>query len=97
MPSFPCPLFSSSLLSTWAVLLHNSVWPLPVIETRLEGGLTKGNMTDSRQPQLPATEINGGPVEGGPDGVKGLENESHGVFRKKVVVVGLGMVGISFM
>jgi nitrite reductase (NAD(P)H) len=54
-------------------------------------------MMDNWQPQLRASEINAGPVEGGPDGVKGSENESHGGSRKKVVVVGLGMVGISFM
>lgn len=54
-------------------------------------------MTDNWQPQLPLTEINGGPIEGGPDGIKGSENESYGGSRKKVVVVGLGMVGISFM
>jgi nitrite reductase (NAD(P)H) len=54
-------------------------------------------MIDNWQPQLPATELNGGPVEGGPDRVKGSENETHGGSRKKIVVVGLGMVGISFM
>ncbi len=54
-------------------------------------------MTDQWQPQLPLTEINAGSLEGGPDGVKGSENESHGSAKKKVVVVGLGMVGISFM
>jgi hypothetical protein len=52
-------------------------------------------MTDNWQPQLPATEINGGPTEN--HGFKGSENESHRDSRKKVVVVGLGMVGISFM
>jgi nitrite reductase (NAD(P)H) len=66
-------------------------------EPRLERGITKRNMTNNCQPQLPATEINGGPIEGGPDSVKGSESESHGGIRKKVVVVGLGMVGISFM
>jgi nitrite reductase (NAD(P)H) len=54
-------------------------------------------MSDNWQPHRPATKISGGPVEGGPDGVKGSENESHGRSRKKVVIVGLGMVGISFM
>ncbi|XMA11466.1 hypothetical protein WAI453_004257 [Rhynchosporium graminicola] len=54
-------------------------------------------MSENWQPQVPATEINGGPIEGGPDGVKGSENESHGGPRKKVVIVGLGMVGISFI
>jgi nitrite reductase (NAD(P)H) len=49
------------------------------------------------QPQVPVEEIKPGPVEGGPDSVKGSENESHGGQRKKVVIVGLGMVGISFM
>jgi nitrite reductase (NAD(P)H) len=46
---------------------------------------------------MSATEMEGGPIEGGPDGVKGSENESHGGTRKRIVVVGLGMVGISFM
>jgi nitrite reductase (NAD(P)H) len=68
-----------------------------VIENRLECGITKRNMTDNPQSQLPATKISGGPIEGGPDGAKESENESHGGARKKLVVVGLGMVGISFM
>lgn len=55
-------------------------------------------MSGNWQPQLDAQEINGGPIEGGPDGVKGSEKESHGEqSRKSIVVVGLGMVGISFM
>ncbi len=54
-------------------------------------------MTDNWQPQLSASEINGGPIENDPDGVKGSENENHERARKKIVVVGLGMVGISFM
>jgi len=49
------------------------------------------------QPQLSNVEVEGGPIEGGPDGVKGSENEAHGGPRKKIVIVGLGMVGISFM
>jgi nitrite reductase (NAD(P)H) len=48
-------------------------------------------MTDNWQPQAPASRMNG------PDGIQGFENDSHGGARKKVVVVGLGMVGISFM
>lgn len=68
-----------------------------MIEARLQCGITKRNMTDNWQPQHPATKISGGLVEGGPDSVKGSEDESHGGSRKKVVVVGLGMVGISFM
>jgi nitrite reductase (NAD(P)H) len=54
-------------------------------------------MSSIWQPQVPLENIKAGPVEGGPDGVKGSEKESHGGQRKKVVVVGLGMVGISFM
>ena len=54
-------------------------------------------MSGNWQPQVPVQEIKAGPVEGGPDGVNGSENESHGGQRKKVVIVGLGMVGISFM
>lgn len=54
-------------------------------------------MADNWQPQLSAEEMNGGPVENGPDGVKGSADESHTGERKKVVIVGLGMVGISFM
>lgn len=54
-------------------------------------------MSSNWQPQVPVEEIKAGPIEGGPDGVKGSENESHGGPRKKVIVVGLGMVGISFM
>lgn len=54
-------------------------------------------MTDNWQPQLSSQEVNGGPIENGPDGVKGSEGKSEGGKRKKVVIVGLGMVGISFM
>lgn len=54
------------------------------------------------QPQLSAEEVNGGPTEGGPDGVNGSEKQTNGeaapgVQRKKIVIIGLGMVGISFM
>jgi nitrite reductase (NAD(P)H) len=52
---------------------------------------------DNWQPQVPASQTNGGPIENGPDGRKGSENKRHGGARKKLVVVGLGMVGISFM
>ncbi|RDW71782.1 nitrite reductase-like protein [Coleophoma crateriformis] len=54
-------------------------------------------MSSNWQPQVPIEEIKAGPIEGGPDGVKGSENDSHGGPRKKIVVVGLGMVGISFI
>lgn len=54
-------------------------------------------MSGNWQPQVPITEVNGGPIEGGPDGVNGSENQSHGGPRKRVVIVGLGMVGISFI
>jgi len=54
-------------------------------------------MSSNWQSQVPVEEIKAGPIGGGPDGVKGSENESHGGQRKKVVVVGLWMVGISFM
>jgi len=54
-------------------------------------------MSGNWQPQVPVQEIKAGPIKGGPDGVNGSENESHGEQRKKVVIVGLGMVGISFM
>ncbi|ESZ97910.1 nitrite reductase [Sclerotinia borealis F-4128] len=42
------------------------------------------------QPQVPIQEV-GGPIDGGPDGVKGSGNENHRPQRKRVVVVGLGM------
>ena len=54
-------------------------------------------MSSNGQPQVPIREIKAGPIDGGPDGVKGSENESYGGVRKRIVVVGLGMVGISFM
>lgn len=54
-------------------------------------------MSSNWQPQIPVEEIKAGPIEGGPDGVIGSENESHGGPRKKIVIIGLGMVGISFM
>jgi len=54
-------------------------------------------MSSNWQPQIPVEEIKAGPIEGGPDGVKGSANEEHGPPRKRIVIVGLGMVGISFM
>ncbi|PBP25407.1 nitrite reductase-like protein [Diplocarpon rosae] len=54
-------------------------------------------MSENWQPHVPASEITGGPFEGGPDGVSGSEKEAHGPARKQIVVVGLGMVGISFI
>jgi nitrite reductase (NAD(P)H) len=54
-------------------------------------------MSSNWQPQVLVEEVKAGPIEGGPDGVQGSENESHGGQRKKIVVVGLGMVGVSFM
>jgi hypothetical protein len=55
------------------------------------------NMAGNWQPQVSATEMEGGPIEGGPDGVKGSHKDSNAGKRKKIVIVGLGMVGISFM
>ncbi|KAG9238632.1 putative nitrite reductase [Amylocarpus encephaloides] len=54
-------------------------------------------MSVNWQPQIPAQEVNAGPTEGGPDGVVGSDKQSNGGERKKIVVVGLGMVGISFI
>lgn len=54
-------------------------------------------MSSNWQPQVPIQELKAGPIEGGPDGVKGSERDSHGGPRRRIVVVGLGMVGISFM
>jgi nitrite reductase (NAD(P)H) len=54
-------------------------------------------MSSNWQPQITVEELKSDPVEGGSDGVNESKNESHGGQRKKVVVVGLGMVGISFM
>lgn len=48
------------------------------------------------QLQFPVQEV-GGPINGGPDGIENSKNEVHAPERKKVVVVGLGMVGIAFM
>jgi hypothetical protein len=54
-------------------------------------------MSSNWQPQVPVQDIKAGPIEGGSDGVMDSENQSNGGPRKKIVVVGLGMVGISFM
>jgi nitrite reductase (NAD(P)H) len=54
-------------------------------------------MSSNWQPQVPVEEVKADSVEGGSNGVNVFENESHSRQRKKVVVVGLGMVGISFM
>jgi nitrite reductase (NAD(P)H) len=54
-------------------------------------------MSSNWQPQIPVEELKSAPVEDGSNGVNGSKNESHGGQRNKVVVVGLGMVGISFM
>ena len=70
-----------------------------IVDSRGAGLTTKLSiiMSSNWQPQVPAQEINGGPVEGGPDGINGSDKKSNGGTRKKIVVVGLGMVGISFM
>ncbi len=52
---------------------------------------------DNWQPQRLTRKTKERSVDGRPTGVKGSEYESHGGRRKKVIVVGLGMVGISFM
>lgn len=54
-------------------------------------------MSGNWQPRIPVEEMKAGPIEGVPDGVKGSEKERYGGQRKRIVVVGLGMVGISFM
>lgn len=54
-------------------------------------------MSSNWQPQVPAEKLNGGPTEGGPDGLQGSKDEELAGTKKKIVVVGLGMVGISFM
>jgi nitrite reductase (NAD(P)H) len=54
-------------------------------------------MSSNWQPQIPVQEIKGGPIENGPDGVTGSDKQSNRGGRKKIVVIGLGMVGISFM
>jgi hypothetical protein len=54
-------------------------------------------MSCNWQPQIPVEKIQAGPIKGGPDGVKDSKNEVLEGIRKKIVVVGLGMVGISFM
>jgi hypothetical protein len=54
-------------------------------------------MAGNWQPQIPVQELNGGPTENGPDGVIGSDKQENGGGKKKIVVVGLGMVGISFM
>jgi len=54
-------------------------------------------MSGNWQPQIPVEEFQGGPTKGGPDGIENSVNQEHGGARKKVVIVGLGMVGISFM
>lgn len=54
-------------------------------------------MAGNWQPQVDATEMQGGPVEGGPDGVKGSSDDNSSGKKKKIVIIGLGMVGISFM
>ncbi|CAG8953257.1 hypothetical protein HYFRA_00003461 [Hymenoscyphus fraxineus] len=71
--------------------------------------MAEGNETGNWQPQVPAQELNGGPVENGPDGVPGSKERDDGAMnengdanegvkeRKKLVIVGLGMVGISLI
>ncbi len=54
-------------------------------------------MSSNWQHQIPVEEVKSDPVEGRSNSVNGSKNECHGGQRKKVVVVGLGMVGISFM
>ncbi len=54
-------------------------------------------MPGDSQFQVPAQESHESPIQNGPSGVKISVHQSHGGTRKKIVVVGLGMVGISFM
>ncbi|TVY85036.1 Nitrite reductase [NAD(P)H] [Lachnellula suecica] len=54
-------------------------------------------MSGNWQPQVSPEEVNGGPIEGGPDGVNGSEKEGPTGAKKRIVIVGLGMVGISFI
>jgi len=54
-------------------------------------------MSANWQPQISVAELMAGSTGNDPDSVNGSKNESHAQPRKKIVVVGLGMVGISFM
>jgi nitrite reductase (NAD(P)H) len=54
-------------------------------------------MESNGQPGIPAKQINGDAIDNGGAEVNGSENESHGGQKTKIVVVGLGMVAISFM
>lgn len=51
-------------------------------------------MGDNSEPQGAAIDIGDAPIESVANGGNGVD---HRPARKKVVVVGLGMVGISFM
>lgn len=54
-------------------------------------------MKDIYQPQPPASGVDRGSVGRGPGGVNNFETKGRRGVRKKVVIVGLGMVGINFM
>jgi hypothetical protein len=56
-------------------------------------------MSSSWQPQVPAQALRAAPDHDGPEALDGAEQEQKQSVepKKKVVVVGLGMVGISFM
>lgn len=54
-------------------------------------------MSANWQPQVSIQDIKAGPIENGPDGVIGSKDQSNGGERNKLVIVGLGMVGISLM
>lgn len=95
-----CPLTFSLCVSypfSHCAFLILSGWEFDELIELVTRDRVPTNMSSNWQPQVPAKEINAGPVEGSPDWVNGSESESPVGPRKKVVVIGLGMVGISFM
>lgn len=54
-------------------------------------------MSANWQSQVPGEDIKADPIEGGPERMVNSKHEEMEVTRKRIVVVGLGMVGISFM
>jgi nitrite reductase (NAD(P)H) len=54
-------------------------------------------MLSNWRPEVSVEDITIKPINSSPNAVEAFEKESRGRPRKKIVVVGLGMVGISFM
>ncbi len=87
-------LSSASLSFLCGEIIHHFSW---AVRPFAAYGQLPSTMSTMLQVRVPVQVIHAGPSDGGPDGVVGSETEPLGGPQKRIVVVGLGMVGISFM